>query len=141
MCPFKKGDVLEVSEDITAKKDQFSKSEIMIFKNAWKSLTPGITDYTFRSESGEYKIFSMPDSEGIEKLNALFKKTEKKPKSQNSFSLLTVLIIVALIGVVFKITFHFSYVIDTIKKEPLYAVGAFIFGVMVFLVKITNDKR
>jgi hypothetical protein len=138
LCPFKKGDVLKVSKDISAKEALFSKSEILTFINAGISQYSGMTAYEFKSESGEYKVFDMLDSDGIEKLTSLFNTTDEKPekpKSQKSFRLLTVLIVVALIGVGLKITYQLSYVIDFINKETLYAVGACILGALAFLIK------
>ena len=130
--------MLKVSKDISAKGAKFNKSEILIFINTGISQYTGMTAYEFKSESGEYKIFNMLDSDGIEKLTALFKITDErpeKPKSQKSFRLLTVLIVVALIGVAFKITFQLSYAIDFLKTEPLYAVGILILIILVFLIK------
>lgn len=135
LCPFKEGDVFEVSRDISAKRARFIKGEILVFNRADQSEYDGMTEYIFKSDSGKYKIFDMADSDGIEKLTSFFKATEKKPKFKKSFKFLIVLIIVALTGVTIRIIFDYEYLKESLKTQPLYVAGACFLGVLAYYIK------
>ena len=135
LCPFKNGEVFRVTKNISAKRAKFEKDEIIIFINAEISQYTGMTAYRFKCSSGGYKIFDLADSDGFDKLLVLFQRTTKKPKQKNKFSLLTALILVALIGVLIKIIIQFAYLKESFKAAPLYAVSALIIGLLVFYMK------
>ncbi len=135
LCPLKKGEVFRVTKNISAKRAKFEKDEIIIFINAEISPFDGMTAYRFKGSSGKHKIFDLADSDGFDKLSTLFQRTINKPKHKKHFSLLTALLIVALMGVIIKIIIQFSYLKESFKTAPLYAVSALILGLLVFYIK------